>query len=148
MMMFAALLSTVEPLIIVVVELLKPSQYLLVIDNLFVIFGIFNDDPVNSSFLAAIQNRSCMVIGSENASWRGRIQKADPRRCLRRHCNNSAPVCRGQGPMGHSKTFSGYLIRPNSFMITSYSTIFFFTNARDSSGPMYSVLNPFWSIFF
>jgi len=36
-----------------------------------------------------------------------------------------------------------FLIRPSSFMITAYSTIFFFTRARDSSGPMNSVLKPF-----
>ncbi len=36
-----------------------------------------------------------------------------------------------------------FLIRPSSFMITSYSTIFFFTRAKDSSGPMNSVLKPF-----
>jgi hypothetical protein len=36
-----------------------------------------------------------------------------------------------------------FLIRPSSFMITSYSTIFFFTRAREASGPMNSVLKPF-----
>jgi uncharacterized membrane protein (DUF373 family) len=41
MMMFAVLLSTVELLIILVVELLKPPKYLLGIDNLFEIFGFF-----------------------------------------------------------------------------------------------------------
>jgi uncharacterized membrane protein (DUF373 family) len=41
MMMLAVLLSTVELLIILVVELLKPPKYLLGIDNLFEIFGFF-----------------------------------------------------------------------------------------------------------
>ena len=36
-----------------------------------------------------------------------------------------------------------FLIRPSSFMITSYSTIFFFTRAREASGPINSVLKPF-----
>jgi hypothetical protein len=36
-----------------------------------------------------------------------------------------------------------FFIRPRAFMITSYSTIFFFTRARDSSGPINSVLKPF-----
>jgi len=41
MMMLAVLLSTVELLIILVVEFLKPPKYLLGIDNLFEIFGFF-----------------------------------------------------------------------------------------------------------
>jgi uncharacterized membrane protein (DUF373 family) len=41
MMMFAVLLATVELLIILVIELLKPPKYLLGIDNLFEIFGFF-----------------------------------------------------------------------------------------------------------
>ena len=41
MMMFAVLLSTVELLIILVVEVLKPPEYLLGIENLFEIFGFF-----------------------------------------------------------------------------------------------------------
>jgi uncharacterized membrane protein (DUF373 family) len=41
MMMLAVLLSTVELLIILVIELLKPPKYLLGIDNLFEIFGFF-----------------------------------------------------------------------------------------------------------
>jgi uncharacterized membrane protein (DUF373 family) len=41
MMMLAVVLSTVELLIILVVELLKPPKYLLGIDNLFEIFGFF-----------------------------------------------------------------------------------------------------------
>jgi uncharacterized membrane protein (DUF373 family) len=41
MMMLAVLLSTVELLIILVVELFKPPKYLLGIDNLFEIFGFF-----------------------------------------------------------------------------------------------------------
>jgi uncharacterized membrane protein (DUF373 family) len=41
MMMLAVLLSTVELLIILVIELLKPPKYLLGIENLFEIFGFF-----------------------------------------------------------------------------------------------------------
>jgi uncharacterized membrane protein (DUF373 family) len=41
MMMLAVLLSTVELLIILVVEVLKPPEYLLGIENLFEIFGFF-----------------------------------------------------------------------------------------------------------
>ena len=41
MMMLAVLLSTIELVIILVVELLKPPKYLLGIDNLFEIFGFF-----------------------------------------------------------------------------------------------------------
>ena len=41
MMMVAVLLATVELLIILVIELLKPPKYLLGIDNLFEIFGFF-----------------------------------------------------------------------------------------------------------
>ncbi len=41
MMMLAVLLSTVELLIILVAEVLKPPTYLLGIDNLFEIFGFF-----------------------------------------------------------------------------------------------------------
>jgi len=41
MMMFAVVLSTVELLIILVVEVLKPPEYLLGIENLFEIFGFF-----------------------------------------------------------------------------------------------------------
>jgi hypothetical protein len=36
-----------------------------------------------------------------------------------------------------------FLILPSSFMMASYSTIFFFTRAREASGPMNSVLKPF-----
>ena len=42
--------------------------------------------------------------------------------------------------------FSGvpyFLTLPSSFMITSYSAVFFFTRAREASGPMNSVLKPF-----
>jgi hypothetical protein len=50
MMMCAVLLSTIELLIILVAELLKPPKYLLGIDNLFEIFGFFmmilKGDPV------------------------------------------------------------------------------------------------------
>jgi len=41
MMMCAVLLATVELLIILVIELMKPPKYLLGIDNLFEIFGFF-----------------------------------------------------------------------------------------------------------
>jgi uncharacterized membrane protein (DUF373 family) len=41
MMMLAVLLSTVELLIILVIEVLKPPVYLLGIENLFEIFGFF-----------------------------------------------------------------------------------------------------------
>jgi uncharacterized membrane protein (DUF373 family) len=41
MMMFAVVLSTVELLIILVIEVLKPPEYLLGIENLFEIFGFF-----------------------------------------------------------------------------------------------------------
>jgi uncharacterized membrane protein (DUF373 family) len=41
MMMLAVLLSTVELLIILVIELLKPPKYLLGIENLLEIFGFF-----------------------------------------------------------------------------------------------------------
>ena len=41
MMMLAVLLSTIELLIILVAEILKPPNYLLGIDNLFEIFGFF-----------------------------------------------------------------------------------------------------------
>jgi uncharacterized membrane protein (DUF373 family) len=41
MMMFAVAVSTVELLIILIQELLKPPVYLLGIDNLFEIFGFF-----------------------------------------------------------------------------------------------------------
>jgi uncharacterized membrane protein (DUF373 family) len=41
MMMLAVLLSTVELLIILVIELLKPPKYMLGIENLFEIFGFF-----------------------------------------------------------------------------------------------------------
>jgi len=41
MMMLAVLLSTVELLIILVIEVLKPPEYLLGIENLFEIFGFF-----------------------------------------------------------------------------------------------------------
>jgi uncharacterized membrane protein (DUF373 family) len=41
MMMLTVLLATVELLIILVVEVLKPPTYLLGIDNLFEIFGFF-----------------------------------------------------------------------------------------------------------
>jgi uncharacterized membrane protein (DUF373 family) len=41
MMMLAVLLSTIELLIILAAEILKPPNYLLGIDNLFEIFGFF-----------------------------------------------------------------------------------------------------------
>ena len=41
MMMLAVLLSTIELLIILVAEILKPPNYMLGIDNLFKIFGFF-----------------------------------------------------------------------------------------------------------
>ena len=77
--------------------------------------------------------------------------RSDLRRCRR---NDESPG--GVGPPGDSFSIPPghdasagerpgcpyFLIRPSSFMITSYSTIFFFTRAREASGPMNSVLKP------
>jgi len=56
MMMLAVFLATVELLIILVVELLKPPKYLLGIDNLFEIFGFFMMILIGLELLESIRS--------------------------------------------------------------------------------------------
>lgn len=56
MMMVAVLLATVELLIILVIELLKPPKYLLGIDNLFEIFGFFMMILIGLELLESIRS--------------------------------------------------------------------------------------------
>ena len=48
-----------------------------------------------------------------------------------------------RGPRSERPEALYFVIRPSSFMMASYSTIFFFTRAREASGPINSVLKPF-----
>ncbi len=79
-------------------------------------------DYVTAGEVIGAGNTRIMMVLPTSKAFLPRLTTCHPQRATRHH---------------------HFFMRPSSFMIASYSTIFFFTSAREASGPRYSVLKPF-----